>query len=257
MNGKLAKILDSRFSKFNSSISSVSPSQTIVNSLQYKFDADFNNSPTKQIIGEEQTFGTLVFTNIDVRITSVISDKSTGEKLSEDFKKLIFKDISTSKSNGQRYSFDNSIWITINTDNLSQVTKSSIVRRCNNSLKWKNVNNVTKIEPCFIESRATNNELNVDKYMSTPESTLIVSTQGNDISRTIVLNQRFLFGNPSQAYKITAIQNHLNQDTYDDNSVPIIKFTMELDSVNNKDDLVNRIADNSHLYPNNVTSTDW
>ena len=56
-------------------------------------------------IQEEITWGSNTYEDVDVRITTAIS-QVTGEKLSDDFKTVVFKDIEHSITVGKKYYFD-------------------------------------------------------------------------------------------------------------------------------------------------------
>ena len=79
--------------------------------------------------------GTMEFEKLVCRVCHAIEPK-TGKQRGDDFKELKFFDLNYPKGIGTRYRFDNSIWLTNNTDNTKFVTKSNVIRRCNNVLKY-------------------------------------------------------------------------------------------------------------------------
>jgi hypothetical protein len=84
--------------------------------------------------------------------------------------------------------------------------------------------------------------------MVVPSGMIEVLVQGNDVTRTLKPNQRFLFGSSGQftAYRIEGggFANFNNQITLDNNSAGLIRLSMAVDFLNEQeDDLVNGIAD--------------
>jgi hypothetical protein len=221
-----------------------SPSVGLKDDLQALINDQFENGSDFYTIGEELTFGTINFTNTDVRITHVIN-RNTGEKLGDDFREIIFKDITHVKGMGFRYYFDDNYWITVNTDNYKFVTASSIIRRCNNVLRWIDRYGNKIQEPCIIEYAIKESANDFNSNIIIPQGQIAITTQYNNRTTTIIPNQRFLIGNPRVAYKVRGdgINNFLNQSTYDDNSVPLIKIYLDFDPKNEAmDDIINGYA---------------
>lgn len=229
------------------------PTDYYKNNLQQLINERFNIASDVYTIQEEQHIGDLDWQDIIVRLCHVLSDKQTGEKLGDDFKEIIFKDINHAYGVGKRYSFDNNVWITMNSDLYHYVTASCIIRRCNNVLRWIDEFGNHIEEPCIIEYqlRLTGNDFNSN--IITPNGMLEVICQYNDKTKKIIPNQRFLFGSPRVAYKVrgNGINNFLNQNTYDDSSSPLIKLYMDVNQINNAtDNITDGYAD---AYQNNYT----
>ena len=80
---------------------SASASQAMDDEFRYAGHTIFNDALDVFTIQKETAFGSKVFEDVKVRITSVINT-STGTKLSDDFKQLIFDPISIVKPRSKR-----------------------------------------------------------------------------------------------------------------------------------------------------------
>ena len=73
------------------------PKNQYISLLQRTIDNQFYNSPNWWEVYEETSVGSFTFSKVDVRIDGVINAE-TGLKLGDDWKTLIFKDISKPQS---------------------------------------------------------------------------------------------------------------------------------------------------------------
>lgn len=233
---------------------SSTPSEYWSESLQALIDEQFENASNIYTIEEETTRGTMTFTNLTCRICHVLTDKQTGEKLGDDFKELIFKNMDYDVFIGKRFRFDDNIFICTNTDNYHYVTKSCIIRRCNNSLRWIDDYGNKNQEPCICDYKILNDSNDYNANIITPQGAIDnITLQYNDKSKNINPNQRFLIGNPRVCYKIkgNGINNYLNEKTFDDNSVQLTKINVVYDPINKAtDDIINGYA---NAYQTNYT----
>ena len=209
--------------------------------LQDMINRQFYDASDVYTIGEELTKGTLIFTDTDVRLNHII-EATTGEKLGDDFRNIVFKDLTHPKGMGFRYSFDDNVWICVNTDNYKFVTASAIIRRCNNTLNFTVASTPTE-EPCVIDYKYTGTDINFNTNINIAEGDIYVIAQYNDITKTIEINEKFMFG--GQTFRVKAISNFLRTKTTDEDSIPLINMVMRLDQINTgNDDVENNIADN-------------
>lgn len=204
--------------------------------LQDKINSEYEYATNAFIIQEELNFGSLNFTDIEVILNHVINP-TTGEKLGDDFKEIVFKDISHSnKGMGFRYSFDNFYWLTINTDNYKKATASVIIRRCNHNLKWYDANRILRNEPCIIDYfklAAMRDFLIENSNMAIPDKKCNIILQNNIVTNVINYNQRFIFNNT--AWQVIGF----DRVTYPG----LITLNLEQHQINTAtDDLVNEIA---------------
>lgn len=245
----MGRIIDNSLEPFSIALNIYpsSTSDTMTQLLQYKINDEFLNATDINAIEEEITFGTLSFSNIAVRLVHLI-ERNKGTYLGDDYKEIIFKDNTYVPKMGKRYRFDNNIWITVNTDNYRFPTKSAVIARCNNTLKWVDQNGNKIQEPCRLDGKVllTTNDFNQD--VATGDSKVSIIAQLNSNTLKIGENQRFIFGSPSNriCYKIRAgsMTTFFNQNTYDDTSSPLFKADIDFNQINiETDDLISGYAD--------------
>jgi hypothetical protein len=221
----------------------------MINGFQAQLNEYFDVASDIFTIQEETAIGSEVYTNIDVRINRAINSY-TSDKLGDDFKNILFKDLSHSASLGTRYYFDNNYWITTNSEIIKNLAASVIVRRCNNMLRWIDEYGVLYEEPCsiFYNVNSTTDQIRIGDNPVLPEGYIEVYAQLNTKSNKIKANQRFLFGNANNwiCYKVfgNGTRNFLNQETLDNTSASILRLYMGVNQENDpNDDLVNGICD--------------
>lgn len=248
-----------------SSIIQYDPKTEFINDFQNMLDEEFSVASDVYTIQEEYPFGSGTYRNIQVRVNTAIT-APTGDKLGDDFKQILFQDITHPTERGWMYQFDNNYWITISTEKIKNLAASVIVRRCNNLLRWMDSNGINYRVPCIIENTAIRENRN---YATAGSAILMLSgfidviTQLTPTTNTIRPNQRFLIGNPGNwtAYKVlgAGINNFNNVSTADLDSMGTLKLSLEASYVNAQtDDLVNGVADvlqNGYtvtILPNNM-----
>jgi hypothetical protein len=230
-------------------ITGKTPKQEYVDTFQESLNQQFYNASDWWTIQEETAVGSQEYEDIDVRIEGVINAE-TGLKLGDDWKTVLFKDITHDISLGKHYTFDNNTWLTINTEILKNLAATCTIRRCNNTLRW--VDEATGVyyeEPGCIEYliKEPRNYATGGSPFITPGGFLKIETQFNDRTKLINQNQRFLFGNVNHwtCYKIigTGINDYKNATTYDNNSAKVLSLDLVADFVNEElDDVQNGIA---------------
>lgn len=233
------------------------PKQEYTDLFQENLYDQFYNSSDWYTITEETFLASGVYQNVDVRINSVINP-TTSDNVEDDFKKLLFQDITHSVNLGRYYNFDNNYWITINVDKLKSLAQTVIVRRCNNMLRWiDEATGALYQVPCALTYVIKENR----NYSSSGSQVIVPSgmtecfVQNNSKTQKIKPNQRFLFGNPNNwtSYRVAGggINNFNNQQTTDNTSAGLIRMAVAVDYVNyDSDDIVNGIAndvDNTYV----------
>lgn len=224
---------------------SKAPSEQIKEDFQATVDSAWAVSSSLYTIQEELTFGTQVFTDTEVRVNHAI-DTVAGEKLGDDYRVFIFKDFDHAKGLGYRYQFNNNIWLCTNSDLYKYVTASTTVRRCNNVLKFRDSYGAIKTEPCIIDYEYSGTSPLYDNAINIPSGNLVVVAQYNQNTKDIKINDRFLFG--TQAYKVKSIKDFQRNATFDNNTTPLVYYTLYKDSESVYDDFVNGIASSSVVY---------
>ena len=252
----MGKVLDNRLDGFNAifNLSPSSVSDNLKQTLQYKINDEFQFASDVFKIQEEKTPGLLDWQDLEVRILHVLADKNTSDKKNDDWRQIIFKDISHYYALGIRYQFDNNTWITVQSDIYHYPTASAIVRRCDSTLKWYDSNHTLIEEPVMIDYDMQLTKFLFGTEIILPQSHIKIYAQYNSNTQKIGIDQRFVLG--SQLYKIDYINDFIRKNTYDKNSVPLIYFTAYLDQKNLAvDDLINQVADGLNITPSSTPTT--
>lgn len=192
--------------------------------------------------------GSREFVPIICRVNHAINPK-TGLNLGDDFKVLNFFDMESPITMGYRFIFDNSWWIVTNSDNYNSSTKSVVIRRCNNTVKYIHDGRIIE-EPCIIDYATKYSNVYYNDVVDIPQGTIDVTCQNNDNSRRITYNDRFIFG--SEVYKVKVVKDYLRSETFGYNTNPLISFSMYVDIKSPYDDFESRIA-NTDYYNTNTS----
>ena len=226
----------------------ISTGSIILNNFQEYINVEFFNAPDAFIIDEETVFASGSFVPVEVRINRGINIY-TGDKLGDDFKKVIFKDLVHATRMGMKYKFENNDWLTTNTEILKNFAASCTIRRCNNVLRWTDPIGNIQQEPCVIDymiKRPVDQVGTSDLVQA--NGFIEVLCQLNEWTRTIQDGQRFLFGNVDRwvCYKALGggIKNYMNLETYNNDSAHLLTMNVVISQVNEStDDLTLGIAD--------------
>jgi hypothetical protein len=226
----------------------MAPGEDMIFDFQSWLNEDFNYASDVFVIQEEVTFGSNSYSDITARVNRGIQ-QNTGIKLGDDFKNLLFKDLTYSPTLGRKYKFDNNIWIVVFSETIKNLAVSALVRRCNNTLRWIDKDGNYYSEECSIDysiSRPRDEMGTVDPVM--PAGYVTIFCQQNDRTKLIKGNQRFLFGpaNNRIAFKIfgDGVRSFLNQQTGNDESSTLLQLSVGGHFINeNTDNLTLGIAD--------------
>ena len=221
-----------------------SAKQSIIDENQASVTNLLDAASTFEEVQEQRSAGSSEYNSIYCRLNSVI-DPKTGKNFGDEYRKIIFDNYTHIKWLGQMYTFDNYTWLTTNTNTIINATASSILRRCNNTLKWYDNNGVLHSVPCVFE-RDISSENMKDGSSGVPQiwSTAKVMVQRNSETNSIKLNTRFIFD--GYAFQLQQINNHIS-DTY----MELYYFETQTQSV---DDVVNNIANGEIEAP--ITGTE-
>ena len=207
--------------------------QEVINNL-------FENAPTYyEDVKEEDNFGTLTFHKINVRVNNLV-DAKTGQRVNDDFKKLIFEDVNYMPPLGTRYYFNNNIWIVFSTDNVKTDTSSVYVRRCNNTLNTQDEYGNIHQEPCYIDYSLTETQIFKEYSIDIARGRIEVGCQLNQYTKSININDRFIFGD--DAYKVRIRTKFDRRSTFDNNTNMFLKLQLDYDNIAEDDNLEFQIA---------------
>lgn len=230
--------------------------------FQETINREFANSSSIWTIQEEDSFASQTYSDVDVRIGTHLIPNITGKPSGDDYKQILFQDSDHPVGIGYLYQFDSNYWITINSEKTKNLASSSIVKRCNNTLRWIDKDGAVYSEPCSIDYLILQNiDYSGSSALSViPSGTIEVMCQFNTRTNTIIPNQRFLFGNPDNwtAYRIQGggVNNFNNAQTSGNTSTGMIRLTMKADYISENDDLTNGIAyEDKQVYTISLNQT--
>lgn len=205
-----------------------------------------NSTQTYSIIKQETEIGNGLYQEVDISADTAI-DIGTGFKKGDDFKVFSYRDLSIEVPLGTMYQTDKDYWVCINTNGFESPTNSVEVRRCNNIMKWVDTTNgnVNK-EWCAIDYELSSPQPLKDKDVVVANGHIFVIVQGNERTRSIRKNQRFIFN--GQPYKLVGYQTLLNNNDLTTHST-LLYIDMYLDTIQPSDDIENNIANaTDYLY---------
>ncbi len=218
--------------------------------FQEVLNQEFENASDLWTIQEELPFASGILQNVKVRLLAHVINNDTGNKIGDDYKKILFKDLQHSVGIGVLYYFNDNYWITIQTDKTKQLAASAIIKRCNNVLRWMDLDGGYHAIPCSIDYLINENRdySTAGTSLVLPAAQLEIICQWNTESNLIRPNQRFLFGNANNwnAYKTLGggINNFNNLKTSDNLSNGLMRLSVGANYVNmDTDDIVNGVAD--------------
>ena len=208
---------------------------------QELINEDFEYAPTwYEDIEQEIEFGSLKFVKIDARINQIM-DSKVGDRINDDYRKIIFRDLNFKPELGSRYRFDNNIWIVYSTDNIKSTHQSCYIRRCNNTINLQDKYGNIHQEPCIIDIKPTKSGITEQEYMSTPVARQVLMYQYNEWTKPLFVNSRIMFNR--QVYKIGSIMELDRAETFDANSIKFVKCYVDNDLVNEYDNEELQVAD--------------
>lgn len=194
------------------------------------------------------------YQSIEARISSVYNEK--GLKLSDDFKQVVFKDITHPLRLSQKYRFNikdfqqtdiktKSVWLNINYDETNKGA-SAILRRCNSTLGFLIKNNTLEwYEPAIVENEFSYTNLDFNTAIKIPQDEIYVTVQYNEYTKKIAVSDRFIIGaldfdnlSNNIAYKVKAVHRLGTNSTYQTNDIAFVKLVLNRDSINLEDDYI-------------------
>lgn len=223
--------------------------------LAEKVDAEWEYRPNRADIEQEESIGSEKFFPIQVVMQSVRNDK--GTKVSNDWRRLVFRDIRYEARLGTKFRFaingdpnipaeEKSIWLGVNLDSISP-TSQIVVVRCNGTIGsvWFDEQGVKNYhyEPVVQSTTLTSTSPSFNDIAIDPKSQLIITCQHNKYTKEYYINQRFIIGY-DRVYKISNIIKTDSLQTYNSLDVGVMTIYLDFDQNSAKDDFINRIAYN-------------
>ena len=197
---------------------SESPRQYHHDYLQATIDTFFRDNTQIRIVKEQSYPFTDTYTEYEAYVDSVADAIVAYQKEQTDFIEIMFKDIDhTPNVRGQKYLYapdEENYQTYLCYSRINQLTQTADFKcvRCNNYIKWINSSGQIVQEPIYLgyELSSTNNQTNNDGTV--PQRRLVVYMQGNDNTKEIILNQRFMLSH-KRVFKVTEINDYAMADT--------------------------------------------
>ena len=204
------------------------------------------------------------YRNIEVRIMSAYDE--TGNKLSNDYKNIVFKDVRHKQLLGRKYLFDvedftssdsqtKCTWLDFNFDTI-RLGSNGIIRRCNCQLGMLINNNTTEwYEPAVLDYNPQYTISYFNDVINTPKSETYVYVQFNEYTKNIKMSDRFILGaldfediSNNSVYKVKEVFRVGAKYTTDPNSIPMLVLALERDIINIEQDLISIDEDGTKHY---------
>ena len=205
-----------------------------------------------------------IYKDIEVRMTSAYDE--TGNKLSNDYKNIIFKDIQHKQLLGRKYLFnvdnftsdnlqEKCTWLDFNFDTI-KINSNSIIRRCNCRLGMLVNNNITEwYEPAVLDYNPQYTISYFNDVINTPKSETYAYVQFNEYTKNIKMSDRFILGaldfddkSNNAVYKVKEVFRVGAKYTSNPNSIPMIVLALERDIINLEQDLISQDEDGTMHY---------
>lgn len=231
-----------------------------IDNLQEKIWADWEYRPNRVDIEQEKGIGQEQYFPLEVVIQNIKNDK--GEKVSDDYKRIVFQDVKYQVRLGTRFRFsfdfdlqqpdiDKNIWLATNKDS-TVPTASVVLTRCNGTLGSIVIDAQGKskyhYEPCVSTTKLTSVNFHYANEIIVPQSQIILLVQHNKYTRDYYINQRFILGYDT-VYKVKGMDKFNSLHTYQPEDVDIIVLYAEVDEKAAEDDFEHRIAFNKANVP--------
>lgn len=220
--------------KYNSYINKISesPSDSYRDLIQETIKAQWDNTTQLSLIKEENYPFNQEYIEYEALISTISDVTINTEKIIGDYINILFKDCDHIQNyKGQKYLYNNDTYLCYDKMNkLTQVSDFKCIR-CNNVMNWiDRENKDICTEPIFLgyEVSSTNNQ--ISKEGTIGNSRLIIFCQANEKTKSISLNQRFIFQHKS-VFKVEEINNY-NQESGTNGDVTFLKFHMVKDTIN-------------------------
>ncbi len=204
-------------------------------------DSNFHASPTFRVLKVKSTEFPNI-TEIDARVIEVERMGTLREVLFRPQQGL---------NVGTYVTFDDDTWLAFDKWGSTKTATGLklMVEKCNRILKWNDKDGVLKTIDCIasatpLGSKANQgrNDIEWNKYdVRLPLGQLFVFFEANDLTKTIKMNQRFIFG--SNVYEVFGIDD---TTLVDENGFGVVQLTIKVTTRQNGDDFTNGIAINHY-----------
>lgn len=243
----------SNYSQYVNNIAQ-SPSDTYNSITQETIKKQWDNTTQLRMVQEENYPFNQEYTEYEAWISTISNVSVNTDKIIGDYIGILFKDCDHHQNyKGQKYIYNNDTYLCY--DRLNKLTQVSDFKciRCNNTMSW--IDRESKeiySEPMFLGYEVTSTNNQISKEGTIGNSRLIIFCQANDKTKSISINQRFIFQHKS-VFKVEEINNY-NQESGTNGDVTFLKFHMVKDTINPQiDNIELNLADYNTLLVDDTT----
>ncbi len=222
---------------------------------QDKLDADWDFRDNVIDVEKEQTRGASDYQWMEAVIQGVRGDK--GEKVSDDLKRLVFRNIRDEVPLGTKFRFalsfnpnvkleEKNCWLTTNKD-VTTATASAVITRCNGTIasiyEEEGKQPVLHYEEIYADTDLKSTGLKNNDTILVANSDIVILAQFNKYTHKYYINQRFIVG-LDRVYKVTAISKYNSLTTYNQADVDFVILYLNQEQSSEKDNFETRLAYN-------------
>lgn len=222
---------------------------------QDKLDADWDFRDNVVDVEKEQTRGASDYQWMEVVIQGVRGDK--GEKVSDDLKRLVFRNIRDGVPLGTKFRFaysfnpnaplkEKNCWLTTNKDT-TNATAAAVITRCNGTIasiyEEEGKQPFIHYEEIYADTDLKRTGLKNNDTILVANSDIVILAQFNKYTHKYYINQRFIVG-LDRVYKVTAISKYNSLTTYNQADVDFVILYLNQEQSSEKDNFETRLAYN-------------
>lgn len=185
---------------------------------------------------------------VRLRLANVVRPSAAITRNFDDYKEVLLADPRyTYLRQGTKLFTEGSWWLAYNPDNISSVSASGIIRRCNATWNFLDYYGNLHREPICVEATHSNaNAPDSQQVAIIPKGYFNVVCQYNGFTRQINDNTRLILG--SRAYSVSGFSDFVTEFTEDDTSVRLLRFAIRVEQENHvTDDMERRVADGKNF----------
>ena len=222
---------------------------------QDKLDTDWDFRDNVIDVEKEQTRGASDYQWMEAVIQGVRGDK--GEKVSDDLKRLVFRNIRDEVPLGTKFRFalsfnpnakleEKNCWLVTNKD-VTTATAAAVITRCNGTIasiyEEEGKQPFIHYEEIYADTNLKSTGLKNNDTILVANSDIVILAQFNKYTHKYYINQRFIVG-LDRVYKVTAISKYNSLTTYNQADVDFVILYLNQEQSSEKDNFETRLAYN-------------
>ena len=181
--------------------------------------------------------------SVQLRMANVVRPSAAIQRAFDDFKEVLLANPEYDYiRQGAKFFVEGSWWLAYNPDNISSVSASGIIRRCNATWNFLDYYGNLHREPICVEATHANaNAPDSQQAVVVPSGYFNVVCQYNEYTAQINDNTRLILG--SRVYSVSGFSDFETEFTEDDSSVRLLRFSVRVGEPNHDiDDMARRVA---------------